>query len=69
MDNYLRIFSEELDAAFNSETFFPDKKIFIKDWLKRKFIMRKRRKSLGKNSTIKSTLEINYAQMDIKIGS
>ena len=69
MDNYLKMFSEELDAAFNSETLFPDKKIFIKDWLKQKLIMRKQGKNLEKNSTINSTVEIDYAQMNIKIAS
>jgi hypothetical protein len=62
MDKYLTIFSEQLDAAFNPETLFPDKKNDIMGWLKRKFIIIKNIKKHRKEiSTVNNNSEVEYA--------
>jgi hypothetical protein len=58
MDNYLKTFSEELDAAFKPEALFRDEKIYIKEWLKRKFIIRKHRKEYEKNQIVLLKLNV-----------
>jgi hypothetical protein len=62
MDKYLTMFSEELDAAFNPETLFPEKDFYTMRWLKLKLMVRKNVKKLfNENSTVNKNAAIKYA--------
>lgn len=67
MDNCLTTFTEQLDAAFDPETLFPDKKFYIMTWLKGKFITRKYVKEhLGEKSELNDSDKIKYVWMNSK---
>ena len=62
MDKYLTMFSEELDAAFDPETLFPEKGFCTMRWLKLKLMIRKNIKKLcTEDSTVNKNAAIKYA--------
>jgi hypothetical protein len=62
MDNYLILFTGELDEAFKPETLFPEKKSSIREWLRRNFTIRKTgKKHQEETSTTYSRAEVEYA--------
>lgn len=61
MDKYLTLFTEQLDAKFNPETIFPEKKSKTREWLKRNFTIRKYgKKSHDKKTTVNRGGELEY---------